>query len=145
VKSYSRSRVTGETVREIVAAILLEDVSDPRVEFVTVTGVTMSPDCQHANVFVTAHGGLDRYREVLAGLKSAKGRIRTRLGQSVRMRYVPDLHFMIDPSVDEAARITSVIAAERAAGRAADDAEGDAAEAAADAKPGGDTGAGGDV
>lgn len=126
MKSYPRSRVTGETVREVVARVILEDVKDPRVEFVTVTGVVMSPDRLHANVFVTAHGGPDRYREALAGLESAKGRVRRALGRAVRMKFVPDLHFALDTSVDEAARINRLLQAERAAGRAPadeDDAE----------------------
>jgi ribosome-binding factor A len=116
VKSYPRSRVTGETVREVIARTLLEDVKDPRVEFVTVTGVAMSPDRRHANVYVTARGA-DRYADALAGLNSAKGCIRGALGEAVRMKYVPELHFAIDPSVDEAERIYGVLASERAAGR----------------------------
>jgi ribosome-binding factor A len=120
VKSYPRSRVTGETVREVIARTLLEDVKDPRVEFVTVTGVAMSPDRRHANVFVTARGA-DRYADALAGLNSAKGCIRGALGEAVRMKYVPELHFAIDPSVDEAERIYGVLASERAAGRVPED------------------------
>jgi ribosome-binding factor A len=125
VKSFPRSRVTGETVRAAIASILVQDVKDPRVELVTVTSVEVSPDLRHANVFVTAHGGEDRYRTALAGLRSASGRIRTILGKQVRMRYVPELHFDIDPSVDEAIRISEVLRREREAGRAPseDDAE----------------------
>lgn len=115
MKSFPRSRATGETVREVVARILVEEIADPRVALVTVTGVDMSPDLRHANVFVTAHGDTDRYREALAGLDSAKGRIRTLLGQEIRMKYVPELHFRIDPAVDEAQRITDVLRAEQEA------------------------------
>jgi ribosome-binding factor A len=121
MKSYPRSRVTGETVREVLARLILEDCKDPRLEFVTVTGVTMSPDRMHANVFITAHGGPDRYAEALAGLASAKGRLRSSLGKAVHMKYVPDLHFALDPSIDEAERITRLLASERAAGRAPSD------------------------
>jgi ribosome-binding factor A len=117
VKTYPRSRAMGETVREIVARLLLEEIADPRVDLVTVTGVDMSPDLRHANVFVTAHGDEARVAEALAGLESAKGRLRTMLGASVRLRYVPDLHFRIDPSVDEASRITNAIRNEHVLGR----------------------------
>lgn len=113
MKSFPRSRVKGETVREAVAGILLSEIKDPRVELVTVTSVEVSPDLRHANVFVTAHGGEERYAEVLEGLRSASGRIRTLLGHQVRMRYVPELHFLIDPSVDQATRINEVIEHER--------------------------------
>lgn len=117
MKSYPRSRVTGETVREVIAQALLEDVKDPRVELVTVTGVEVSPDRRHANVFVIAHGDEKRYAEALAGLESAKGRLRRAIGAAVRMKYLPDLHFAIDPSVDAAERMNAALAAERAAGR----------------------------
>ena len=118
MKSFPRSRVTGETVREAVARILLSEIKDPRVELVTVTSVEVSRDLRHANVFVTAHGGPERYAEVLAGLRSASGRVRTLLGRQVRMRYVPELHFLIDPSLDEAQRIAEVLRHEQEAGRA---------------------------
>jgi len=125
-KSYSRSRAAGESVREVVARILLEETADPRVDLVTVTGVDMSPDLRHANVYVTTHGGEERYRDVIAGLDSAKGRIRSLLGQALVMRYVPELHFRIDPSVDDALRIGEAIRVERESGRVRDsDDEGD--------------------
>ena len=121
MKSYSRSRVMGETVREVIARILVEESADPRLHLVTVTGVDMSPDLRHANVFVTTHGDEARYREMLEGLNSAKGRIRTLLGQAVRMKYVPELHFRIDPSIDEATRITDAILREHELGRVSPD------------------------
>lgn len=134
MKSYSRSRVMGETVREVIARILVEESADPRLHLVTVTGVDMSPDLRHANVFVTTHGDEARYREMLEGLNSAKGRIRTLLGQAVRMKYVPELHFLVDPAVDEAVRIGGALRAERESGRVRDDEPGDiGAEEGADA------------
>jgi len=134
MKSYSRSRVMGETVREVIARILVEESADPRLHLVTVTGVDMSPDLRHANVFVTTHGDEARYREMLEGLNSAKGRIRTLLGQAVRMKYVPELHFRVDPAVDEAVRIGGALRAERESGRVRDDEPGDiGAEEGADA------------
>jgi ribosome-binding factor A len=104
----------GETVREVIARLILEEVADPRLDLITVTGVDMSPDLRHANVFVTAHGDEARLAEVLAGLESTKGRLRTMLGAEVRLRHTPQLHFRIDPAIDEATRITDAIAHERA-------------------------------
>lgn len=137
MKSYPRSRVTAEKVREVVARTLLEVVKDPRVELITVTGVAMTADNRHASVFVIARGP-ERYAEALAGLQSAKGRIRSAVGKSLRMKYVPDLHFAIDPSVDNAERITAVILAEIEAGRGpreddeCESADADTADAATD-------------
>lgn len=125
MRPYSRARATGETVREVVARTLIEDVADPRLEFVTVTAVEMSPDLRHANVFVAVHGGEARGREAISGLDSAKGRIRSLLGAEIRMRYVPELHFRIDPALDEATRIEAAIRAERLSGRVPEDQEKD--------------------
>jgi ribosome-binding factor A len=106
VKSYSRARRTDESVRQALAQIIMTEVKDPRVELVTITSVVVSPDLRHANVYLTTHGGPDRYKETLAGLQSAKGRIRSALGRDLVMKYVPDLHFFIDESVDEGQRIS---------------------------------------
>ena len=109
MKSPSRARRTDESVRQALAQIILTEVRDPRVELVTVTSVVVSPDLRHANVFVTTHGGPDRYKEALAGLQSAKGRLRSALGRELVMKFVPDLHFFIDGSVDEGMRIAEVL------------------------------------
>lgn len=119
-KAYPRARAMGEAVREIVARILVDDISDPRLDLVTVTGVQMSPDMRHANVFVTAHGDEVRVAAALAGLESAKGHIRTLLSQQVTTRYSPELHFRIDPAIDEASRIADAIRLERESGRVRD-------------------------
>jgi ribosome-binding factor A len=117
MKTYPRSRAMGETVREIIARLLLEECADPRLDLVTVTGVDMSSDMTHANIFVAVHGDEARVAEAMAGLQAAKGRLRAMLGEAIRLRYVPELHFRIDPSIDEATRITDAILRERASGR----------------------------
>jgi ribosome-binding factor A len=113
----------GEMVREVIARTLVEDIADPRLTLVTVTGVEMSPDLRHANVFVTTHGDAEQTAAAMAGLDSAKGRIRSLLGIEVRARYVPELHFRIDPAIEEATRIADAIRHEREAGRVSDDVE----------------------
>lgn len=92
-----------------MADILIDEVSDPRLELVTVTGVEVSPDLRHAIVYVIAHGDQERYESALQGLKSATGRIRSALGKRVRLKFVPELHFRIDPSVDEGMRIAEAL------------------------------------
>ena len=136
MKAYPRSRAMGETVREVIARLLLEEVADPRVALVTVTGVEMSPDLRHAKVFVTAHGDEARIADALAGLDSAKGRLRTMLAAEVRLRHAPDLHFSVDPAIAEANRITDAIRLQYELGRVGPDEETDeTAEAAAQADP----------
>ncbi len=105
MRTSPRMRKVNETVKEALADILETEVSDPRLELVTVTGARVAPDLRTATVYVTAHGGQERYDEVLRGLASASPRIRRALGARVRLKFLPHLDFRIDPSVDEAMRI----------------------------------------
>lgn len=102
-----------ESVRVALAEILVSEVQDPRLELATVTGVEVSPDMRYADVYVTAHGGTRRYAELLAGLESAKGRIRSALAGRVAMKYLPELRFHIDESVDAGQRIERALRRER--------------------------------
>lgn len=122
MKQSPRTRQLGETVREVIATILMTEISDPRLEFVTITAARVSTDLTVANIYVTAHGGDERYAEVMEGLESAKGRIRLLVGQRVKMRFNPELRFFIDETVDASQRMTEALknvpptlAAERAA------------------------------
>lgn len=103
----SFGRRMDEAVREHVAEILTTEISDPRLSLVTVTGAKVSPDRSVANVYVSAER--DRYGEVLAGLESAKGRIRSILGRALGWRVSPELRFFIDDSVDTGERIATAL------------------------------------
>ncbi len=113
MKATPRTRKLNESVKEAIAAILIEDVQDPRLHLATVTSVEVSPDMRYADVFVTAHGDERRYADLLEGLEAAKRRIRSALSQRVAMKYLPELRFHIDDSVDEGMRITRAIERER--------------------------------
>ncbi|MDP2401956.1 MAG: 30S ribosome-binding factor RbfA [Actinomycetota bacterium] len=109
MKQTPRTRKINETAREALASILHEEIADPRLELVTITGVNVAPDLTTANVYVTAHGDEERYREVLDGLESAKGRIRSLFGAAVKMRFTPELRFFIDESVDAGMRMAEAL------------------------------------
>ncbi|MDP2183737.1 MAG: 30S ribosome-binding factor RbfA [Actinomycetota bacterium] len=138
MKQTPRTRKLNETVREAIASMLVGEIADPRLELVTVTSAQVASDLMTANIYVIAHGDAERYAEALAGLDSAKGRIRTLLGQRVKMRFTPELRFFIDPSVDEGMRINEALknvpptlleSGARAAEAAGVDAAGDDVEA----------------
>jgi ribosome-binding factor A len=109
VKSTPRTRKLGETVREALAEVLTTDVSDPRLEFATITSVEVSVDLKVADVYVITHGDETRYAALLDGLRSADRRIRASLGRRVALRYVPELRYHIDTSVDEGMRISEAL------------------------------------
>jgi ribosome-binding factor A len=133
MKQTSNTRRLNEQAREVVASLIATEVSDPRLELITITGAEVSPDRSVLIVFVST--AEERYDEVLAGLESAKGRIRSLAGQALGWRVTPELRFYIDESVDSGMRIEEALkeippslAAERAA--EAEAAEAEAAEAA---------------
>jgi ribosome-binding factor A len=121
----ARTRKLNESVREALADTLERDVSDPRLAFVTITSVEVSPDLRHARVFIIAHGDEERYRTALEGLESAKRRIRQGIAKRVSMRYLPDLAFRIDESVDEGMRVAEAIRRESDARPVRDEPEGE--------------------
>jgi ribosome-binding factor A len=105
-----RPEQVAETVRQVVAEALVNEVRDPRVGFVTVTGVTVTSDLSHAAVRVSVMGEeADRLR-ALEGLHSAAGFLRMKLTRTLRTRVVPELHFELDRGLEHAARINAVLA-----------------------------------
>lgn len=107
MKQTPATRRLAQEAREKIASIIMTEVSDPRLDLVTVTGCEVSVDRAVCRVYVAAAPGT--YDEVLAGLESAKGRIRSLLGRSLTWRVTPELIFSIDTSTDEAMRITEAL------------------------------------
>jgi len=107
MKQTSNTRRLGEQAREVVASLLTTEISDPRVQLVTVTGAEVSPDRSVLLVFVSTDP--ERYDEVLAGLESAKGRLRSLVGQALGWRVTPELKFYIDTSVDSGMAIDEAL------------------------------------
>lgn len=98
MKQNASSPRVNEIAREAIASILLFEVSDPRLDMITVTGCEVSIDRSICHVYVSSEA--DRYDEVMQGLASAKPRIRSLMGKRVQWRVTPDLFFHIDKSVD---------------------------------------------
>lgn len=107
MKQNSTSRRLAKQAREVIATILMTEVSDPRLAMVTVTSCEVSIDRSLCRVYVSAPAG--SYEDVMAGLESARGRIRSLFGQAVNWRVTPELDFRIDTTVDEAMRITEAL------------------------------------
>jgi len=87
-------------IQREVSEIIQRKIKDPRIGFCTITKVQMTNDLKIAKIWVCVSGGEERERECLEGLQSAAGFIRTMLGQSLSLRYTPELRFYIDKSID---------------------------------------------
>ena len=92
-------------IQETIAHALATDVKDPRVGFVTITAVTVSPDAGHATVRVSDMGTDEVKARAMEGLESARGFLRTFLARALTLRTTPELHFTLDRSLEHAARI----------------------------------------
>jgi ribosome-binding factor A len=107
---YQRSERVGELLTEVIAEVLREDIRDPRVTAVTITAAKVTKDLRQARIYFTILGGASENKDsVLAGLKSALGFIRARLGKQLKLRFVPAIEFFYDESVDEAERIEKLL------------------------------------
>jgi ribosome-binding factor A len=98
-----------ERVHGILSELLLREVSDPRLQGVTVTEVKLDPELMFADVYVNALGDETRRDEVLIGLKSATGFLRREVGKRVRLRNTPELHFHWDQTLERGERLNRII------------------------------------
>src|ERR687891_2536420 len=103
-----RMRRVNEAVREVVSEGIGQ-LKDPRIGFVTVTGVETSPDLRHARVFVSVLGAERKRVETLAGLQAAHAVLQTRIARELRMKRTPQLAFEYDPSVERGVRMSKLI------------------------------------
>jgi ribosome-binding factor A len=101
-----RMRRVNESIRQVLSEGIGE-LKDPRIGFVTVTGVETSSDLRHARVFVSVLGA--ERKQTLAGLQAAHSVLQSRLGRELRMKRTPQLAFEYDPSVERGVRMTKLI------------------------------------
>lgn len=104
-----RAHRVGETIQKEISALLLRGLKDPRIGFVTITGVEVTPDLHLARVYYTVIGDESARRDSAAGLKSSVPFLRQQLGKVLRMKYIPDLLFQYDTSIDYGHRIENLL------------------------------------
>jgi len=107
-----------EQIKEELSLIIGGEVEDPRLGYVTVTGATLTPDLRTAKVYVSVLGTEDEIKGSLAALRHASGFIRHQLGAVLRIRHIPELHFVYDDADLRAARIEELLSEEAAKARA---------------------------
>lgn len=103
-----RMRRVNESVREVLSEALPQ-LKDPRIGFVTVTGVDTTPDLQQARVFVSVFGSERKREQTLAGLTAAHGVLQSRIARELRLKRTPQLTFEYDPSVERGIRMSQLI------------------------------------
>jgi ribosome-binding factor A len=104
------SRVS-EAIKREVSQMILHGLRDERVGagMVSITAVDVSGDLQHAKIFVSIFGSDEARAETMEGLKAVTGQVRTLIGQRVRLRRTPEIHFVEDRSFDKAVSVLSLL------------------------------------
>ncbi len=108
--SGERMRRVDEAMREVLSGVIMSELKDPRVGFVTVTAVDTSSDLRHARVFVSVLGSAAVRRRSLDGLRSAHGYLQRRVADELRLKHTPTLEFAYDDTTDRAQRIEQLLA-----------------------------------
>ena len=108
-KEFSRSARVSEQIKRELAELIRLEVKDPRVGFISLTDVELTPDYAHAKVFFTSMHGDEGLEATLLGLKRASGFLRRELGRRVRIHTTPELHFVYDRSIVEGNRLSALI------------------------------------
>ena len=101
-------RRVNEAVRQVLSEAVPE-LKDPRLGFVTVTGVETTSDLRHAKVFVSVLGSERAQRDTLAALEGAHAVLQTRIARELRLKRTPQLTFEYDPAVERGVRMTRLI------------------------------------
>jgi ribosome-binding factor A len=102
-------RRVDEAMRAVLSDAIAKDLKDPRVGFVTVTGVKTSPDLRHARVYVSVLGDEAERSASIDGLRSAHGFLQRRLADELTLKHTPSLTFEYDESVDRGMRISRLL------------------------------------
>jgi ribosome-binding factor A len=108
--SGRRNERLAEEIRDEVASLIARGLKDPRVGFVTVTRVGLTPDLRIAHVNVGVLGDAAERAKTLTGLRQAAGFLRRELGRRIRVRHVPELQFHYDEGLDAADRVAQLLA-----------------------------------
>lgn len=98
-----------EICKEELSELLQRNVKDPRVGFVTITSVKISPDLKHAKVFVSVLGSEDEAEQSIEGLNSAKGFLKSLLGKHLKLRSMPDIEFIRERISEEALHLDEIM------------------------------------
>ncbi len=104
-----RTEQVGDLIKEELSQLLEREVKDPQVGFVTLTGVEVSADLRNARVYFSVLGDEPAVAASLAALERAKGFLRRELSHRLTIRYVPELQFVLDRSIERGQHIADLL------------------------------------
>ncbi len=98
-----------EALRQEISRIIQEDLKDPRLGFLTITNVELTKDLRYAKVYFSVLGDAKKKRLALKGLTSAKGYIKNIISDRIKLRFMPELDFRIDESIEHTKEIYDIL------------------------------------
>ncbi len=98
-----------EAIQHEISNMLLHDVKDPRIQFVSVTGVELTDDMSYAKIFISLYGPEDKQEETWRALNKALGFMRTEIAKRIRLRFAPMLILQKDTSMEYGAHIQNIL------------------------------------
>ncbi len=104
-----RMRRINEALKEIIGTALTQEIKDPRVGFVTLTGVDTAPDLSHAKVFVSVYGKQHEKDSTMEGLRAAGPYLQRLINDELHLKRTPTLEFVYDTTVDQGMRIQAIL------------------------------------
>ena len=108
-REFPRTRRVGEQIQRELAALIRDELNDPRLGMVSISAVQVSRDLSHAKVYVSVLGNEEQSGESVRVLTHAAGFLRHKLGKSMHIRLIPELRFYLDRSLQEGARLGALI------------------------------------
>jgi len=109
MSSQLRIEKLQELIKQEMSKMLLREIKDPRIGFVTVTDVEMTGDLREAKIYVSVMGDEKKVQDSLKGLQSALGFIRREIGKRIRLRFTPEISFALDTSLDYSEHIQKIL------------------------------------
>jgi ribosome-binding factor A len=106
--SEERAIRVAQVVKAEIADLLTKGMKDPRVGFVSIMEVRMSPDLRYANVYVSMYGTDKEMRDSMVGLKNSAGWVRKQLGKKLRLRLTPEVRFFKDTTLEDVFHLEEV-------------------------------------
>lgn len=106
-----RSEKVAETIKREISDIIRNHVKDIRVQspLISITNVEVTGDLKHAKIFISIYENSEKQQQIMIGLNSALGYIRSELARRIRLRFIPELHFKLDRSIEKGSKVIALI------------------------------------
>jgi ribosome-binding factor A len=118
--SYRPERLA-EIIKKEVSDMVRDELKDPRIGFVTITGVEVSTDLRYTKIFFSVLGSEEEARASLEALNRARGYVRSELARRIRLRHAPEISFKLDPSIQRGIRVMELLKDVKERGAAGND------------------------